>query len=58
MSQENVERYRQAARAFNDGDLDALLAVMDPEVEGLPRLAPIGDKRALVSCRGTVWLMH
>ena len=41
MSQENVERYRQAARAFNDGDLDALLAVMDPEVEALPRLAPI-----------------
>jgi ketosteroid isomerase-like protein len=41
MSQENLELYRRAARAFNDGDLDGLLAVMDPEVEALPRLAPI-----------------
>jgi ketosteroid isomerase-like protein len=41
MSEENVKLYRRAAQAFNDRDLDALLAVMDPEVEGLPRLAPI-----------------
>ena len=33
MSQENVDLYRRAAQAFNDGDLDALLAVMDPDVE-------------------------
>jgi ketosteroid isomerase-like protein len=41
MSQENVEMYRRAAEAFNAGDLDALLGVMDPEVRALPRLAPI-----------------
>ncbi len=41
MSQENVDLYRRAAQAFNDGDLDALLAVMDPDVEAFPRLAPI-----------------
>ena len=41
MSQENVEQYRRAAQAFNEGDLDALVAVMDPEVEALPRVAPI-----------------
>ena len=37
----NVEQYRRAAQAFNEGDLDSLLAVMDPEVEAYPRLAPI-----------------
>ena len=41
MSQKHVELYRRAAQAFNDGDLDALLAVMDPDVEAFPRLAPI-----------------
>ena len=41
MSQANVELYRRAAQAFNDGDLDRLLGVMDPEVEAFPRLAPI-----------------
>ena len=41
MSQQNVEHYRRAAQAFNDGDLDALLGVMDPAVEALPRVAPI-----------------
>jgi ketosteroid isomerase-like protein len=33
MSQENVELARRAYAALNGRDLDALLAVMDPEVE-------------------------
>jgi ketosteroid isomerase-like protein len=33
MSQENVEVVRAAAVAYNDGDLDALMALYDPEVE-------------------------
>jgi ketosteroid isomerase-like protein len=33
MSQENVERFRHACDAFNRRDLDAFLAVTDPEVE-------------------------
>lgn len=33
MSQENVERVHQAYDAVNRRDLDALLALMDPEVE-------------------------
>jgi len=41
MSQENVELYRRAAQAFNDGDLDAFLAVMHADVEAVPRLAPM-----------------
>jgi ketosteroid isomerase-like protein len=32
MSQENVERTRRAFDAFNRRDLDAFLAVIDPEV--------------------------
>jgi ketosteroid isomerase-like protein len=31
MSQENVELFRQAAEAWDRGDLDALLALYDPE---------------------------
>ena len=33
MSQENVERVHRAYEAFNRRDLDAFLALMDPEVE-------------------------
>jgi ketosteroid isomerase-like protein len=33
MSQENVELFRQAAEAWDRGDLDDLLAVYDPEAE-------------------------
>ena len=39
MSQENVELARQGVDAFNRRDLDALLALMDDEVEGAPPLA-------------------
>jgi ketosteroid isomerase-like protein len=41
MSQKNVELFRCASEAFNDGDLDAFLAFFDTEVAGSPRLAPI-----------------
>jgi ketosteroid isomerase-like protein len=41
MSRENVELYRRAAQAVNDGDLDGLLALMDADVEAAPRLAPM-----------------
>jgi len=33
MSQENVECVRRLMRAFNDGDVEALVAECDPEVE-------------------------
>jgi ketosteroid isomerase-like protein len=33
MSQENVELFRQAAAAWDRGDLDGLLAVYDPDAE-------------------------
>jgi ketosteroid isomerase-like protein len=39
MSQENVELTRRAFRAFDDRDLDALLAMLDDHVEAVPILA-------------------
>jgi ketosteroid isomerase-like protein len=39
MSQENVELTRRAFQAFDDRDLDALLAMLDDDVEALPILA-------------------
>jgi ketosteroid isomerase-like protein len=39
MSQGNVERLRQALDAFNRRDLDAILALVDDDVEYLPRAA-------------------
>ena len=41
MSQENVERAHRVVDAFNRRDLDALLALMDEDVEGVPPLASI-----------------
>jgi ketosteroid isomerase-like protein len=41
MSQENVELYRRCIDAFNRRDLDALLALMDEEVEAVSRLVAI-----------------
>ena len=38
MSQENVERLYRAYDAFNRRDLDASLALIDPEVELTPRI--------------------
>ena len=39
MSQENVELVYRAADAFNRRDLDASLALVDDDVEALPRAA-------------------
>jgi hypothetical protein len=39
MSQENVERTRGAFQAFNDRDIDAVLAGLHDDVEAFPRLA-------------------
>ena len=39
MSQENLELTRRAVQAFEDRDLDALLAVLDEEVQAFPILA-------------------
>jgi len=39
MSQENVEVTRRAFQAFNDRDLDALLALLDTDVVAFPILA-------------------
>jgi ketosteroid isomerase-like protein len=45
MSQENVEAARRAYDAFNRRDLDALLAVMDAEVEFSTRFVGGGSYR-------------
>ena len=39
MSQENVDLTSRAFQAFDDRDLDALLAVLDEDVEAFPILA-------------------
>ena len=39
MSQENVDLTRRAFKAFDDRDLDALLAMLDDDVEAFPILA-------------------
>jgi ketosteroid isomerase-like protein len=39
MSQENVDLTRRAFEAFRDRDLDALLAMLDNDVEAFPILA-------------------
>ena len=41
MSQENVKLFHQVFDAFNRRDLDAVLALMDDDVEGFPRIAAI-----------------
>ena len=44
MSRENVEIFRRAQAAYNEGDWDAALAAMDPNVEfDLTRAAPDGE---------------
>jgi ketosteroid isomerase-like protein len=44
MSEENVELYRQGIEAFNRRDLDAFLALADPDVVGISRVLAIeGD---------------
>jgi ketosteroid isomerase-like protein len=41
MSQENVELTRRAFQAFNDRDLDTVLAGLHDDVEAFPRLAAV-----------------
>ena len=41
MSQENVELTRRAFQAFNDRDLDTVLASLHADVEAFPRLAAV-----------------
>jgi ketosteroid isomerase-like protein len=41
MSQENVELTRRVFQAFNDRDLDTLLAGLHEDVEAFPRLAAV-----------------
>jgi ketosteroid isomerase-like protein len=47
MSQENVELVRQAIEAWNRGDLDAMLQVIDPEVEMTPVIAQLVEGDAV-----------
>jgi ketosteroid isomerase-like protein len=41
MSRENVELYRQGIDALNHQDLDGVIAVLDPAVEWIARLAGV-----------------
>ena len=41
MSQENVEQYHRVTDALNRHDLDAVLALTDPEVEFIARLVEV-----------------
>ena len=45
MSQENVERSYRVLDAFNRGNVEAVLALLDEDVEVVSRLAPIGEGR-------------
>ena len=41
MSEENVELYRRGIEAFNNRDLEAFLALADPDVVGVSRVLAI-----------------
>jgi ketosteroid isomerase-like protein len=41
MSAENVELGRRLVQAFNEGDVEAVLAAMHPDVEFIPMRAPV-----------------
>ena len=41
MSQENVERIRQAYAAFNRGDFDGVAEILHPEIEWRPYLGAV-----------------
>ena len=45
MSEENVELFYEANDAFNRRDLDALLALADPDIEWFPRIAELEGGR-------------
>jgi ketosteroid isomerase-like protein len=44
MSEQNVELYRRGIEAFNRRDLDAFLALADPDVVGMSRVLAIEGK--------------
>ena len=46
MSEENVERYHRVVDAFNRRDLDAALALFDPEVDFAPRSVALEGGRS------------
>ncbi len=46
MSQENVELYRRGMDAFNRRDLDAFLALLDPDVDFAPRSVALEGGRS------------
>jgi len=52
MSQENVELTYQAWAAFNRRDVDAYLALMDEDVEAVPRMAAIEGGQHYVGHEG------
>jgi uncharacterized protein len=41
MSQVNVEVGRRIVQAFNDGDIEPVLPAIDPDIEFIPRRAPV-----------------
>jgi ketosteroid isomerase-like protein len=67
MSQENVEAIRRGIEAWNADDLDAFLALLDPEVEWHPSIEPAleggettyrgldGARKAWDDYRGGAW---
>jgi ketosteroid isomerase-like protein len=46
MSEENVERYYRLIDAFNRGDLDPVLALLDPDVDFAPRSVALEGGRS------------
>ena len=64
MSQENIEVVRRIARAFNKGDVDAIVAELDPAVEWeeqpIPGIDPVyhgheGVRRWAEAIMGGSW---
>src|SRR2546430_934870 len=45
VSHENVEMHRRALEAFNAGDLEAFVALWDPEIEFHSTFAAVGGAR-------------
>ena len=44
MSRENVEAWERAIRAFNERDLESLIAAFDPSVEFMPFVSGVTDE--------------
>src|SRR5256885_5753086 len=52
MSQENMEAFKRGSEAFNRRDVEALLEVLDPEIEWHSALP------GMLSAKGTVYRGH